>query len=116
MRNLICIVCPKGCHLEIDEKQNVKGNGCNRGKNYAISEVTNPVRTITTTIKVINGKIISLPVRTSIPIPKNMIFPVMEYLNKIVVSAPIKIGDVIVKDILGTKSNIIATRNIEKEN
>lgn len=116
MRNLICIVCPKGCHLEIDEKLNVKGNGCIRGKNYAISELTNPVRTITTTINVTNGKITSLPVRTSMPIPKNMIFPVMKYLNKIKVSAPVKIGDIIVKDILGTKSNIVATRNIEKEN
>lgn len=116
MKNLICIVCPRGCHLQIDENNNVTGNFCNRGKVYAVTEVTSPTRMITSTVKVLNGKLDRLPVKTSKPVPKDKLFLVMDLINNLNVTAPIKIGDVICENILDLDCNIIATRNIAKRN
>ena len=113
-RNLICIVCPRGCHLQVDENLNVTGNNCKRGEAYAKSECTHPTRMITSTVKVENGEIARLPVVTSAPIPKEKIFDVMKEINKVSISAPIYIKDVIIKDVLGLGVDILATRNIEK--
>lgn len=114
MTKLICIVCPKGCHMEIDENLNVTGNFCKRGEVYAKNEVTNPTRTVTSTVK-LNSKIVKmLPVRTDKPIAKSKMFDVMEKLKEVVVSSPIKSGDIIIKNILDTGVNIIATRTINE--
>lgn len=110
----ICIVCPRGCHLSVDENLNVTGNSCPRGKEYAINEVTNPTRTITSTVAISGGELHRLPVMTSSPIPKGKIFEVMQEIDKVRACAPVRIGDVIIRDVLGTGSDIIATRNILK--
>lgn len=115
MRKMICIICPKGCHLEIDDNHIVTGNSCKRGEVYAISEVTNPTRMVTSTVKVKNGIIKRVPVVTSNPVPKNKIFEVMHEINNITVDAPIKINDIIIKNILDLGLDIKATRNVEKE-
>lgn len=115
MKELICIVCPKGCHLKIDDQMNVTGNGCKRGIDYAKNEVTNPTRMITSTVKIKNGEIDRLPVRTNKPISKSKIFEVMKYLNNVEVSAPINIGEVIVSHILDTDVDIISTRKVDKK-
>lgn len=115
MRKMICIICPKGCHLEIDENQKVSGNSCKRGEVYAINELTNPTRTVTSTIRVINGKISRVPVVTTKPVPKNKIFEVMNEINQKVVYAPVKVGDIIIKNILDLDIDIKATRDIEKK-
>lgn len=114
MTKLICIVCPKGCHLEIDESFNVTGNFCKRGEVYAKNEITNPTRTVTSTVK-LNSKILKmLPVRTDKPIAKSKMFDVMEELKKVEVNAPVNSGDIIISNILGTNINIIATRTIKE--
>ncbi len=116
IRELICISCPMGCHLKVDvENKTVEGNTCKRGEIYGINEVTNPVRVITSTVKVIEGDLPVLPVKTKEPVPKDMNFKIMEALKEIQVAAPIKVGDVIVKNILETGVDIVATRNIEKK-
>ena len=74
MRKFICIVCPKGCHLEVDDQLKVTGNSCKRGETYGISEATNPVRMVTSTVKIKSELITRLPVRTDQPIPKSRIF------------------------------------------
>ena len=81
MKELICIVCPKGCHLKIDENLNVTGNGCNRGIEYGINELTNPTRMVTSTVVVLGGELSRCSVATSKPIPKNKIFDVMNEIN-----------------------------------
>ena len=81
-KNLICIVCPRGCHLTIDENMNVSGNTCKRGEVYARNEVTHPTRMITSTVRIIGGELERLPVATSAPIPKEDIFKVMAEINK----------------------------------
>ncbi len=113
-KNLICIVCPRGCHLTIDENMNVSGNTCKRGEVYARNEVTHPTRMITSTVRIIGGELERLPVATSAPIPKEDIFKVMAEINKASINAPVKIKDVVIKDVLGLGVDIIATRNINK--
>lgn len=114
MKEFICIVCPRGCHLKVDDNMNVTGNTCPRGKVYALNEITNPTRMITSTVAIESSELKRLPVMTSNPIPKGKIFDVMEEINKVRIKAPVKIGDVIIKNVLGLESDIIATRNILK--
>ena len=114
MKELICITCPRGCHLQVDDDLNVTGNMCPRGAAYAKAELTHPTRMVTSSVWV-ESKIESrLPVKTKEPIPKELIFPIMEEIKKVSVKAPIRIGDVIIKDVLGTGLDIVATKNIER--
>lgn len=112
-KNLVCIICPRGCSLCVEGKKDnlkVSGNACKRGEKYAIDECSNPVRTVTAVVRVENRIDTMVSVKTEYPIPKDKIFDVMEIINSITVLAPINIGDIIVEDILGTK--IVATKNI----
>lgn len=116
MREMICIVCPKGCRLSVDERPDgeilVTGNSCNRGIPYAKKELTNPTRVVTSTVKITGGIHKRLPVKTSFDIPKYLNFAVMKELEKVEVQAPVKVGTVIVPNILGTGADIVATRNM----
>ncbi len=111
-KELICIVCPKGCHLVIDENLNVNGNGCNRGIKYGIDELTNPTRMVSSTVVVVNGVISRLPVVTEKPIPKDKVMEVMKEINSVRVEAPIYIKDIIISNILGLGINVLATRDV----
>ena len=113
MKELICILCPNGCHLTVDDNLNVTGNTCPRGKQYAISELTNPVRTITSSVRVNNRDDLLVSVKTSGPIPKGKIFEVMDEINKLSVPAPTRIGDVVASNILGLGVDILITKNID---
>ena len=114
MKELICITCPRGCHLSVDDNLNVTGNMCPRGAMYAKAELTHPTRMVTSSVTVISKTASRLPVKTKEPIPKELIFNVMEEISKVVVHAPIKIGDVVIKDVLGCGVDIVATKNIER--
>lgn len=115
MKELICIVCPKGCHLKIDEENDYKvtGNGCERGAVYGRKELTNPTRVLTTTVKIEGAAIARLPVKTDGDIPKQVLFRAMEEINRITVNAPVKRGDIVLKNLLGLTANVIATKTIE---
>ncbi len=114
MKEIICIVCPKGCHIKVDEDNNISGYSCPRGLQYAQNEITCPQRTLTSTVKIISTEIARLPVASNGDIPKNMMFAIMDELAKIEVKAPIKLYDVIIKNVLQTGVDIIATRSIYK--
>lgn len=113
--DLTCIVCPMGCSLKVTKLEDgykVEGNTCKRGEKYGVEELTNPRRVVTTTVK-LNGSYLNLlPVKTEDSIPKGMIFEIMEELDKIVVKAPIKVGDVIVENILGTGVNVVSAKAV----
>ena len=111
-RNLTCIVCPRGCQVTVkfdgDGKiSEIAGNACKRGLEYAENECTHPVRTVTSTVKCSDGGIVA--VKTSAPIPKERVFDVMKRINKERCSDDIKIGDVVIQDILGLSVDVIAT-------
>ena len=109
---LTCIECPMGCQIEvvIGDKKNleVRGNSCPRGKVYAENEVVCPVRVLTTTVRACNGSMVC--VKTDKPIKKTEIFDVMKKINAIKCNLPVKIGDVLAKNIVGGV-NLIATGN-----
>lgn len=112
-KELICIVCPMGCHLKVNLEENkVAGNTCPRGAAYGIKELTNPVRVVTSTVKVKDGIHRVLPVKTKEAIPKELTFKCMEILSSIEVQAPVKVGQTIVENILDTGVDVVAARNI----
>lgn len=112
--NLICIGCPMGCNLLVKQDNLeiiVSGNNCPKGEKYAKNEITSPKRSVTTTVKLINGEDNVISVKTQTDIPKEKILDVINELKSISVCAPIKINDIIVKNICNTGVDIIATSN-----
>lgn len=113
-----CILCPRGCTIEKKVQGDTfefAGFGCKRGLNWAKEEFTNPKRILTTTVHVKNGEIDFVPVRTNIPIPKEKIFEAISILEGIEILAPVEIGSVIVKNILDTGADVVATRRVGKK-
>lgn len=113
---LTCIVCPMGCHLNVEnsaEDFKVEGNTCRRGEKYAVQELTNPTRVITSTVKLENSYLHLLPIKTEDSIPKGMTFEIMKELDKIKVSAPVKVGDIIIENILNTGVNIVSAKTMD---
>ena len=111
-KELTCIICPMGCAISVEmlsEKEvgKITGNHCKRGEKYAALECTNPQRTITTTLRCEDGKMIS--VKTDRTIPKDKMMEAMKRFRGVVVKLPVKIGDVLVEDVFG--SNVVATQN-----
>jgi CxxC motif-containing protein len=111
-----CVVCPVGCELEVvidnGKVTGVTGNKCKRGEVYGKTEAENPVRILTSTIRVKSGVHPVCPVRTDGVIPKDKIFPCMKKINRIEVEAPIMIGQKIIENIEDTGVNVIASRSL----
>lgn len=120
-KEMICIVCPVGCHMEVvkdgtsKDGYEVSGNQCLRGKVYGIKEMSNPTRVLTSTVKITEGKLPRLPVTTKGAIPKGLIMEAMEAINKVEVKAPVKVGKVIIKNLLNTGVEVVATRSMEAD-
>ncbi len=113
MREFVCIVCPRGCHLTVDDNNNVTGNFCPRGKEYALNEVTYPKRIVTSTVALKNRENEVVSIRTDKAIGKEKMFDVIKLINSLEVNAPCHIGDVLVSNCLGTDVNIIITKDID---
>ena len=114
MTDLICIVCPKGCHLKVDEENGYKvtGNGCPRGAVYGEKELVNPTRVITSTVRVEAETARRVHVKTNGDIPKGKIYDIMDELTKVTAKAPVNVGDVVIKDVLGLGVDIVATKKV----
>ena len=114
MKELICIVCPKGCHLKVDENNDYKvtGNACERGAEYGKNELTNPMRMITSTVKIEGALHKRCPVKTSVSIPKAKMFEVVKELDNVVLKSPVKCGEVIIKNVAGTEADIISAKSM----
>jgi CxxC motif-containing protein len=117
MKKLTCIICPKGCEILVEtslkkDEYEIKGNQCPRGFEYALSEMTSPKRSITSTVKTVYKEVPRLPVRTDKDIDLRDVFLVMRELNKIEVSHPMHSGEVVAYNILGTGANIIITSDM----
>ena len=113
-RNLTCIICPRGCGLCVESKPEglvVTGNACPKGKEYAINECTNPVRTVTATIRVANRYNTMACVKTVTPVAKDKMMDVMAALRATKVNAPLAIGDVVLHNVFG--SDIVVTKAVE---
>ncbi len=113
MKSFICIGCPVGCELKVEainDEIKVYGNECNIGKNYAIKELENPVRFFTSSIKTVNGKLVS--VKSKEEVPKDKIMECAKAIKDVKVDVPIKIGNIILKNIANTGIDLVATREV----
>ncbi len=117
-RKLTCIVCPRGCEIDIETEggviRNITGAVCDRGRNYAAGEVTNPMRSVSSSVLLRGGTLPLASVRLTSPVPKAKMREVMSEIKKISVDAPVSIGQVVAKNILGLDSDLIITKNIDK--
>lgn len=117
-RAFTCIVCPNGCEIEAEYEGgrvlSIAGNLCPKGETYVTQELVAPRRTIATSVPVKGGALPLASVRLKGAIPKDRIFDVMREINRQTLVAPVHIGDVVIKNILGLDSDVIATKNVEK--
>lgn len=114
MKEFNCIICPRGCLLHIEETQNgfdVHGNTCKRGYDFAISELTEPRRTICSCVKTSFDETPVLPVRVSEAIPKDKIFDVMKEIRKVTITKRIGRGEIVIANVLGLGVDVISTSN-----
>lgn len=114
---LICISCPRGCQMQAelrDGKVTVTGNACNRGEEYAIAEMTCPMRTLTSSIFIDGGDCPLLSVKTKDPIPKAKLMEALEAIRTLRASAPVNVGDVVLSDVVCTGVDLVATRKVDK--
>jgi len=118
-KKFICIICPNGCEIEVKysegEIEKISGNLCEKGLDYVKKELFSPERGLTSSVNLKNGLLPLVSVKASKPIPKEKIFALMDEIADIEVKAPVKIGDIIVKDILGTGADIMATKNVDRK-
>jgi Uncharacterized protein with conserved CXXC pairs len=117
-KKFTCIVCPVGCELFATLSEDgknvtkVSGNSCKRGEKYAIEELTAPSRTLTSTVKVTGAVEKLLPVRTDNPIPKGSLSDAMKIVKTVTASAPVKTGDILVRDFIVPGVNLVATKSV----
>ena len=119
MKEFSCIGCPRGCLLHVEEENGgftVTGNSCPRGREFAISEMTAPKRTICSVVKTVFADAPVLPVRVSADIPKEMIFDVMGEINSVTLTQRIGRGDVVIGNVLGLGVDVISTSDLLKQN
>ncbi len=112
-----CTLCPEGCKIYVEiEKEKIKviGNTCKQGKEYAIQEVKDPRRILTTTIKIQDSTQKMLPVRSQKEIPKKLLKECVKKVSELKIKAPVKCGQIVCKNILDTGIDIVATRDMDK--
>ncbi len=113
-RKLTCIICPRGCALTAVMGENgvaVTGHTCPKGETYAVNECTDPVRTVTATVRAANRTDTMVSVKTDRPVPKERMMDVMARLRQIAVNAPVAIGDVVLTDVFG--ANVVVTKAVK---
>jgi len=123
-RIFTCIMCPTGCEIEAEIKDpsvppeagpvilKITGASCIRGHSYVENELKNPQRIVTSSVRVTGGNYPITSVRLTAPVPQARMMDVMEELRKVRIEAPVNIGQVIIRNILGLQSDVIITRHI----
>ena len=115
IKTITCICCPKGCLITLDTEKpesTVNGNACAQGFDYALGELLHPMRTISSTAEIKGAIHPRIPVKTNGNIPKDKIFDIMAEINKISVQSPVKCGDVLIENVLGTGIDIVACKDM----
>ncbi len=116
IRELTCIRCPIGCQIKVEmengEVKSVTGNSCPRGEEYAVSEVTHPSRIVTSLVRIKGGERPVVSVKTASDVPKEKMMDVISALKGIELTAPVHIGDVVIKDVAGCGADVVVTSDI----
>ncbi len=118
-KQITCIVCPIGCNILVKKDGStvkiVDGNKCKRGIDYARSEALDPRRMLTSSVLVIDGEWPLVSVKSSQPVPKDLVFSVLRAIKQEKIKAPVQLGQVIIKNVANTDIDIIATKTINKK-
>ena len=116
-RTFTCIVCPNGCVIETKsepgKETEVTGNKCKRGKEYVLQELTDPRRTIATTVCIAGASLPLCSVRLNRAIPKKDIFRVMEEIDKVHLTAPVRIGQIAIENVCGLGADVVVAKNMD---
>lgn len=116
---IICTVCPNGCEMEAnytnEQELQVSGNRCKRGIDYCRNECFDPKRTFTASVRIQGAERAMLPVRSSSPIPKDMLLQCAAEMQNITLEAPVTCHDVILKNMLGTDADLVAAMTLNRE-
>jgi CxxC motif-containing protein len=115
-KHFTCVTCPVGCEVDVELRDgsivSIKGNKCDKVKEFVLQELKEPMRVLTTTVRIEGARWAMLPVRTDKPIPKRLFLQAMGEISSIDLQAPVHISDVIKRDIAGSGANIVATRTV----
>ena len=115
-RTMTCVLCPNGCTIEVRHEGNevlsAQGALCFKGLDFARQEITDPRRNFASSVRVANGVLPLVSVRLTVPVPKPMILAIMAEIRKVTVQAPVVPGQVIIENVLGLSSDVIATRHV----
>jgi CxxC motif-containing protein len=119
-KQLVCIGCPVGCPLQLDhhgtEILEIAGNECDRGAKYARQEFTDPRRSLSTTVAIAGARWARLPVRTTRAVPKDRVIEAARLIHAVRVAAPVRLGDVLLRGLLGEAGlDVVATRSMPRE-
>ena len=114
MKELICILCPRGCRLQVsgENEDEVMGNACSRGIQYGLDEARNPRRAVTSTVRIRGGLYPLCPVKTNGRIPKQRVMDAVRLLDDIVLTSPVSEGEVILSDLFGTGIDFISAKSM----
>jgi len=116
-KHFTCVTCPVGCEVDVEVQGgsilSMTGNKCDKAKEFVLQELKEPMLVLTTTVRIEGAKWAMLPVRTDKPIPKRLFLQAIGVLAGIDLKAPVRISDVIIKDVAGSGANIVATRTME---
>ena len=120
MKKLVCVKCPLGCKMKVflEEKTGileVEGNRCPRGVEYAEEEFFDPKRILTSSVRILNGELELVSVKTDRAVPKRMMKDIMKVIKELKVEAPVKSGEVLVKDLSGSGASLVVTRSVKRK-
>jgi CxxC motif-containing protein len=118
MKDYVCIICPNGCEIAVECDAGVitkiSGNLCPKGEAYVKKELSSPERGVTSTVVVLDGTLPLVSVKTTKLVPKDRVFDVMDAIAGIEVEAPVRLGEILLRNVAGTGADIAATRTVEK--
>ena len=117
--HFVCVVCPVGCEIDVVHDGgkiiSMEGNKCEKSEEFVTQELIEPMRILTTTVRIQGSRWLVIPVRTDKAVPKRLFALIMRRLRRIELQAPVGILDVVVRDVLRTGANVIATRSMPRE-
>ena len=118
-KHFVCVVCPVGCEIDVVHDgakiMSMEGNKCEKSEEFVTQELIEPMRILTTTVRIQGSRWPVVPVRTDKAVPKRLCPRIMKELRRVKLQAPVNMLDVVVRDVLRTGANIIATRTMPRE-
>ncbi len=118
-KHFVCVVCPIGCEIDVvcegRKITSMEGNKCEKSVEFVTQELIEPMRILTTTVRIQGARWPVIPVRTDKAVPRRLFSRIMKQLRRITLQAPVNMSELVVRDILRTGANIIATRTMPRE-